>query len=171
MVGRARHSIGDRTAGKRCVGNPGADGTFPSSPHPKAQLKARNFSPKTGKLPWCRKVVKPPEAVNSRQAVDSVAEINLKIWRVYPLQSASLEIELNSGAGLVPAPFLFLAGPAGQSGQRNCGRYGGCGETRFLLPRGVRSSNSFEDGYRRAGSATSPKIAVFSQPVQTLGTF
>ena len=46
-----------------------------SSLHPKAQLKVRNLSQKQVKLPLCRKVVKPSEAVNSRQPIDSAAEI------------------------------------------------------------------------------------------------
>jgi hypothetical protein len=43
-------------------------------------------------MPECRKVVKPPKASVSFQAADSDGNINLKIWRVYPLQFAILEI-------------------------------------------------------------------------------
>src|SRR5580692_2539453 len=52
-------------------------------------------------------LVKPPEAPNSRQPADSVAEINLKTWRVYPLESASLEIEIKFGASFLACAFSF----------------------------------------------------------------
>src|SRR5580704_18778731 len=70
-----------------------------------------NFQPpprrKPPKCPLCRKVVKPPEPPNSRQATDSVAEINLKIWRVYPLGFASLEVEIKFGASFPACAFLL----------------------------------------------------------------
>jgi hypothetical protein len=40
---------------------------------------------KTQKLPVCRKVVKPPKPAIFSQTADSDGNINLKIWRVYPL--------------------------------------------------------------------------------------
>src|SRR5579863_3845849 len=52
-------------------------------------------------------LVKPPDAPNSRQPADSVAEINPKIWRVYPLESASLEIEIKFGASFPACAFSF----------------------------------------------------------------
>jgi hypothetical protein len=52
-------------------------------------------------------LVKPPEAPNSRQPADSVEEINPKIWRVYPLESASLEIEIKFGASFPACAFSF----------------------------------------------------------------
>jgi hypothetical protein len=52
-------------------------------------------------------LVKPPEAPNSRQPADSVAEINLKIWRVYPLESASLKVEIKFGASFPACAFSF----------------------------------------------------------------
>jgi hypothetical protein len=84
-----------------------------------------------------------------------VAEINLKIWRVYPLQSASLEIELNSGAGFIPAPFLFLAGLRANPGSEIAAGMGAAGKHVFCCLGGVTSSYSFEDGYRSAGSCAS----------------
>jgi hypothetical protein len=64
---------------------------------------------KTQKLSVCRKVVKPPEASIFSQAADSDGNINLKNWRFYPLQFASLEIEANStGATGIPARAFFI---------------------------------------------------------------
>src|SRR5580704_11600275 len=50
--------------------------------------------------PLCRKVVKPPKPSNSPQPTHSTANINFKTWRVYPLQYASLEVELKLRRGL-----------------------------------------------------------------------
>jgi hypothetical protein len=44
---------------------------------------------KPQKLPACRKVVKPPKPPIFFQAADSDGNINLKIWRVYPLETAT----------------------------------------------------------------------------------
>jgi hypothetical protein len=44
-------------------------------------------------VPFCRNLVKPPKPSIFSQPTDSAGNINLKIWRVYPLQFASLEIE------------------------------------------------------------------------------
>ena len=68
-----------------------------------------NDRSKTQKLPVCRKVVKPPTPPIFSQAADSDGNINLKIWRVYPLQFASLEVEANStGATGNPARAFFI---------------------------------------------------------------
>jgi hypothetical protein len=45
------------------------------------------------KLPLCRNLVKPPGPSIFFQAADSGGNINIEMWRVYPLQFASLEIE------------------------------------------------------------------------------
>jgi hypothetical protein len=67
----------------------------------------------TVKTLCCRKVVKPPKASIFFQAADSDGNINLKIWRVYPLQFAILEVgsitkEARPETRL--APFLLESG-------------------------------------------------------------
>jgi hypothetical protein len=46
------------------------------------------------KIGFLQNLVKPPNAPNSRQPPDSVAEINLTIWRVYPSGFAILKVEI-----------------------------------------------------------------------------
>ena len=61
------------------------------------RAKARLAEPwKIAKTRFCRNLVKPPGASVSCQAADSDGNINLKIWQVYPLQFAILEIETKS---------------------------------------------------------------------------
>jgi hypothetical protein len=73
-------------------------------------FKTENPAPtpgKSSKSRLCRKVVKPPEPPNSCQPFDSAAEINFKIWRVYPLGFASLEVEIKQGASFPACAFSF----------------------------------------------------------------
>jgi hypothetical protein len=57
------------------------------------------------KIDFVRKLVKPLEASNSRQVHDSAKEINLKTWRVYPSESARLEVEIKFGASFPACAF------------------------------------------------------------------
>jgi hypothetical protein len=64
------------------------------------------------KTVFCRNLVKPPKPSFFLQAADSDGNINFKIWRVYPLQFASLEIEAKiTGATGNPARAFFIGVP------------------------------------------------------------
>jgi hypothetical protein len=58
-------------------------------------------------LAFVPNLVKPPKPANSRQAPDSTAEINLKIWRVYPSGFAILELDIKLAQAFPLAPFLL----------------------------------------------------------------
>jgi hypothetical protein len=65
--------------------------------------------PKSSRTPKCRKLVKGVKSSNFFQAADSDGNINLKIWRVYPLEFATLEVEGKKQARpeIRLAPFLL----------------------------------------------------------------
>src|SRR5579859_1360059 len=74
------------------------------------------ITPKTSKPRFCRNLVKGVKPSISSQPTDSDGNINLKNWRVYPLQFASLELEQKQEArpGIRLAPFLLEFRPMPQ---------------------------------------------------------
>ncbi len=73
---------------------------------------ALNGHRKALKTALVQNLVKPPEPANSRQSSDSTAEINLKIWRVYPSGFAILEVEIRKRRKRFRlAPFLVSDSP------------------------------------------------------------
>ena len=82
---------------------------FTTRVSPDEQCEGWSSHEKCAKTLWCRKVGKLPKPPIVFQAADSDGNMNLKIWRVYPLQFASLEIEANSaGATGNPARAFFI---------------------------------------------------------------
>jgi hypothetical protein len=65
-----------------------------STHSPKGNLSLR--APKPRKTPFRPNLVKPPNPSILSQPADSVGNINIEIWHVYPLQFAILEIETKS---------------------------------------------------------------------------
>jgi hypothetical protein len=62
---------------------------------------------KCQKWAFVQNLVKPPKPANSRQAPDSAAEINLKIWRVYPSEFAMLVLEIKLAQAFAACAFSF----------------------------------------------------------------
>ena len=97
----------------------------PNFPSPKLRATRRIISAFVVELPqsgFVRNLVKPPKAVNSRQPPDSAAEINLKIWRVYPSGFASLETEIHSGASSESLRLLLFPETSFNNGQSRFAR-------------------------------------------------